>query len=397
MLVLVSNVGSTSLKFKLYDMPKEDVLCEAKIENVGSCNGKFHYRNLNNERVVNEDGCQIDDYSSGIKMFISSLTDKEDGVIDRMDRIEAIGFKTVIAKGFNGVYELTDEVIGAMKDYMVVAPAHNGPYVSAIEQFKLLLPDAKYVGVFETAFHKTIPSDKYTYSIPYEWYEKYGIKRMGFHGASHSYISQTLEEELGNTGRSISCHLGGSCSLCAIDEGKSIDSSFGFSPQAGVLHANRSGDIDPYIIFFLLDMGLSVSEIRTELEKHGGLYGISGISNDLRTILEEKEKGNDRAQLAIDTFVTSIIRYIGSFYLELGGLDNLVFTGGIGENSQEIRKLVCDKLKTIGVEIDDVKNNMPNKDKVNVISSADSKVNVYVIPANEELGVCRKTYQCINE
>ena len=245
-----------------------------------------------------------------------------------------------------------------------------------------LLPGARQVGVFETAFHRTIPMEHRIYPIPYEWYEKYGIMRMGYHGASHSYIA-----EQANAPKVISCHLGGSCSVCAIENGKSVDSSFGFSLQTGIPHANRVGDVDPYIIPFLMNEGMSMDEVLKGMSKDGGMLGMSGVSNDMREITEAAEAGNKRAELALDVFATSIIRHIGSYYAELGGLDKLVFTGGIGENQYLLRQKICSGLKHMGIVLDEELNSKTRGE--GVISTPDSPVTVAVIAANEELGVAR--------
>lgn len=239
-----------------------------------------------------------------------------------------------------------------------------------------------------------IPLERKIYAVPYEWYEKYGFQRMGYHGASHSYVSETIELKFGSTDKMISCHLGGSCSLCAIDEGKSVDTTFGLSLQNGICHANRCGDLDVYVFPFLNNRGYSNAEILQGLEKEGGLLGISGVSNDMRELREAAASGNERAQLAINHFVNGIVKYIGAFYAELGGLDNLVFTGGIGENDDALRTAVCQQLAHLGVELAD--NSEVDADGTRVISAANSRVRVVVIPANEELGVARKTYQAIS-
>lgn len=389
MKVLVSNVGSTSLKFKLFDLPEERVLCEAKVERVGNIEDAIYsYKNLLNGYIYKNDKCSVPDYSAGIKMFLNSMTDANNGVVESTDTVEAVGFKTVLAKGYYGIHELTEEVLGAMKDFLFVAPAHNAPYLEAIAQFRSVMPKAVPVGVFETAFHTTIPLERRMYSIPYEWYEKFGIMRMGYHGASHSYIA-----EQANAARVISCHLGGSCSVCAIDNGKSVDSSFGFSLQTGLPHANRVGDVDPYIIPFLMNEGLSMEEILNGMSKTGGLLGVSGVSNDLREVQQAADAGDERAQLAIDMFAVSIIRHIGSYYAELGGLDKLVFTGGIGENSHTLRQKICSGLGHMGIHLDEEANNVCRGN--GIISKASSPVTVAVIAANEELGVARRTYDYI--
>lgn len=391
MKVLVCNAGSTSLKFKLFDMPQEKVLATGKIERVGSeDNAIFHYHADNGYRVELEKQC-IPTYTDGIQKFLDCVLDSEHKVIHSLKELERVGFKTVLSKDHYGVHELTPEVLKGMEDYLVIAPAHNIPYLSAIRQFQGLVPEAKLVGVFETAFHTTIPKERAMYGIPYEWYEKYGIRRMGYHGASHEYVSDTIAEKYGSTGKTISCHLGGSCSLCAIDDGKSVDNSFGLSLQAGINHSNRCGDIDPFIIPFLQKEGMSLDEVTEGLTRRGGLLGISGVSNDLRLVEEAAVKGNERARLAVDMFCNDIIRYIGAYYAELGGLDHLVFTAGIGEHDAYIRERVCKKLEHLGVLLDDEKNCSVG-DGVNCVSKTESLVTIEVIPANEELGVARKTY-----
>lgn len=385
MKILVSNVGSTSLKFKLYDMPSERVLCEAKVERVGSDHDAI-YTYKDEARIEKREGCNVPGYTEGIRLFLADMA----GVAEAGD-ISAVGFKTVLAKGYYGVHELTDEVLAAMREWLFVAPAHNGPYLEAIGCFREVMPWAKLVGVFETAFHTTIPPERTLFAVPYEWYEKYGVKRMGYHGASHSYVADTLTACFGGTGRTVSCHLGGSCSLCAIEDGRSVDTSFGFSLQTGIMHANRTGDLDPYVLPFLLNQGMSMDEALDGLAKRGGLLGVSGVSNDLRRVEAAAAQGNRRAALAIDMFVNQIVKYAGAFTAELGGLDNLVFTGGIGENSASVRSRVSGALAYLGLELDEAANAAPGSE-VRVISTAQSRVRVLVIPANEELGIARRTF-----
>ena len=389
MKVLAANVGSTSLKFKLFEMPEETALCEAKIERVGSRDKAiFAYGSLVTGKHYRLEGQCIPDYTTGIRMFLEVLVSGEYGVIKSAGEIDRIGFKTVLSKGFYGVHELTDAVMDGMRDYLFVAPVHNAAYLEAIGQFNNLLPDVPKIGVFETAFHMTIPIERRIYGVPYEWYEKYGLMRMGYHGASHGYIAQE-SCAYGKAGRVISCHLGGSCSVCAIQDGRSVDTSFGFSLQSGLIHANRTGDADPYMIPFLKSEGLSAEEIEDGLSKHGGLLGISGVSNDMRDLQSAAESGNERARLAVDAFVSGIIKQIGAFYAELGGLDQLVFTGGIGEHSAFVRNAVCSQLRHLGIELDEEKNSA--SESVGVVSAAGSAVLVTVVPANEELGVARET------
>ena len=263
MLILVCNVGSTSLKYKLFNMPSESILVEAKTERVGRTDAIFTYHNHCSGYSQKLENLEIPDYAAGIRLFLRYLLGEESGYCREITELEAIGFKTVLAKGYYGVHELTEEVLQAMEAYNDVAPAHNPPYIQAIRVFREILPDRLMVGCFETAFHQTIPLSRRLYAVPYEWYEQYGIQRFGYHGASHGYIARQIAAKAGETFKLISCHLGGSGSLCAIENGKSVDTSFGFSLQTGIPHANRSGDLDAYIIPFLLPfLALVLEEIR---------------------------------------------------------------------------------------------------------------------------------------
>lgn len=391
MTILVCNAGSTSLKFKLYSMPESMALVEAKIERVGSANDAvYQYRNNISQKTDIRQNLSIPDYRTGIEFFLESLLSFEFGALKDLKEIDRVGFKTVLSKGYYGVHELTPPVIKGMEDWMQIAPAHNKPYLEAIRTLREFLGDAVFIGVFETAFHQTIPFEKRIYGVPYDWYERYGIQRMGYHGASHSYVADVLGE-MEKEYSAISCHLGGSCSLCAIKDGRSVNTSFGMSLQTGIIHANRSGDFDCDLTMFLRNIGVSDDEISEGLSKKGGLLGLSGISNDLRYIEKAAEEGDARAKLAIDVFVYDIIRYIGSFYADMGGLNYLVFTGGIGENSMLIRKLVCSRLTHIGVALSESRN--AGGHGLRVVSTELSRVKVLVIPANEELGVARRTYE----
>lgn len=392
MKILVCNVGSTSLKFKLYEMPQETVLAQAYVERVGSAdNGIYTYTRWADHTKIEQTQVAVPTYTEGIQIFLDSLLSAETGCLTEIAQIEAIGFKTVLSKGYYGVHRLTEEVLQGMEDYMAVAPAHNGPYLEAIRVFQKLLPEVELIGSFETAFHQTIPLSESLYAIPYEWYEKYGIRRIGYHGASHGHVTATLLEREGEADQVVSCHLGGSCSLCAIDKGHSLNNSFGFSLQAGVFHNSRVGDMDAYIIPFLLKEGLTIDEITWNLEKNSGLLGISGVSNDLRLVEEAAAAGHERAALAVEMFINSLVSHIGAYAAQLGGLKQLVFTGGIGENSISVRRQVCERLAFLGVKLSKEQNESPEKDKV--ISTEDSRVKVHVIPANEELGIARNVYR----
>lgn len=385
MKILICNAGSTSLKFKLWDMPQYAVLAEGRVERVGSREAIFSYRC---ERGSDsQSGLDVPDYTAGIRMFLDALCSSEYRVIESLSEIDAVGYKTVLSKNHYGVHELTQDVLDGMRAYFSVAPAHNGPYLEAISILQNLLPHAKHVGVFETAFHRTIPEERRVFPIPYEWTQKYGIQRMGYHGASHGYIAESLKQYR----RVVSCHLGGSASICAILDGKSMDNSFGFSLQMGIPHASRTGDVDVYIVPYLMQQGLGLEEIYEGLGKNGGLKGISGTSGDMRDIESAIASGNSRAELALKVFATHVLRYIGAYSMEIGGLDALAFTGGIGENSARLRHMVLEGMAHLGVTIDEA----ANADGVGArrITASDSKVDAFVIPANEEYMVVRETYR----
>ena len=377
-------------------MPEKTLLAEGRIERVGTDNAIYHYANPNTDTDIKMENQSVPDYLSGITRFLDDLTGAETGAIDSISEIEVVGFKTVLSKDHYGVHELTEEVMDGMQFFMGIAGSHNGPYSQAIRQFQQILPTAKLVGSFETGFHQTIPLERRLYGLPYEWYEKYGIQKMGYHGASHGYIASRLNEIApGGKYRAVSNHLGGSCSLCAIVDGKSVDTSFGMSLQTGILHATRAGDTDTSLVPFLLSLGLSMEEIHEGLVKKGGMRGISGVSEDLRDIQDAAEKGHERANLAISLFVTNIVRTIGSYYAEMGGLDYIVFTGGIGENSGIVREKTCLALEHLGVSLDKEKNQAREKTE-RTISTADSQVKVMVIPTNEEVEVATRVYDYLH-
>ena len=389
MKILICNAGSTSLKFKLWQMPEFEVLAEGKVERVGSENAIFSYKSPKGS--VSRENFPVKDYTEGIQLFLDTLSASEVKAIEDIGEVDAVGYKTVLSKDHYGVHVLTEDVLEGMRAYFSVAPAHNGPYLEAISVFKNLLPEVKQVGVFETAFHRTIPMERRVFPIPYEWTEKYGILRMGYHGASHGYIA----ERLSGYKRVVSCHLGGSASICAILDGKSMDNSFGFSLQMGIPHASRTGDVDVYIVPYLLEKGLSLEEIYHGLGKNGGLKGISGTSGDMRDIEEAIANGSERAELALKVLATSILRYIGAYSMEIGGIDALAFTGGIGENSVRLRRMILEGMAHLGVVIDEESN--ANGSGERKVTAGGSKVDAFVIPANEEYMVVRETYKIISE
>lgn len=395
MKILICNVGSTSLKFKLYDMPACTVLSQGRVERVGSPDDAvFQYENLLTGKTFFQEKISIPSYRFGIEKYLERLTDTEDGVLNSVNEIERVGYKTTLSKGYFGTHELTEDVIAGMREWLPLAMLHNTGYIQAIEVMRQVLPDAIFLGCFETGFHREIPLARRLYGVPYEWYEKYGVQRLGYHSASHGYIADVLNDMAeGKPYKAISCHLGGSSSVCAIENGKSIDTSFGMSLQSGLIHAARVGDMDCDLFEFLRHEGLTDDEIHEGFEKKGGLLGISGVSSDLRYIEEAANAGNERAKLAIDVFVSGIIHYIGAFYVDLQGLDYLVFTAGIGENSGMLRRMVCEKLAVLGVRIDEKKN--AGHQGGGELTASDSMVRVLVIPTNEELGIARRTYEYV--
>ncbi len=391
MKVLVCNAGSTSLKLKLYEMPACTVLATGKVERVGSCDDAiFGYANCGTGYRVDAVKQNIPDYDVGIRRFLFELTEGEGAVLSDIRQVERVGYKSVLSKDHYGVHEIDEGVMQGMRDFLPLAPVHNSAYLKAIETVGRILPEARHVGVFETAFHRDIPLERKIYGVPYEWYETYGVQRLGYHGASHGYIADCLNAEKKEY-KAISCHLGGSASVCGILNGRSVDTSFGMSLETGLIHANRVGDMDPTMIYFLKQAGLSEEEILQGCQKKGGLLGISGVSNDLRYVLEAADADNARAKLAVDVFVTGIVHYIGAFFLDLGGLTDLVFTAGIGEHSHRVRAMVCERLGVLGVRLD----GEANRAHAPIISSPDSRVTVRVIPTDEELGIARRTYEMV--
>ena len=391
MKLLVCNAGSTSLKFKLFEMPSESLLATCSIERIGSNNDAiYRYQNCIRGSSSLLENAHIPDYRAGVNAFFTDLLTGDNGVVESVDEIRRIGFKTVLAKNYFGVHHLTEDVKKGMRDWEMISPVHTKAYLQAIETMEEFFPSALCIGVFETAFHHTIPLFRSIYAVPYDWHEKFGLQRMGYHGASHSHVAMLLAHE-NRYHKAISCHLGGSCSICAIHDGKSIYNSFGLSLQSGVIHANRAGDMDGDLYMFLGACGLSPAKIEEGIQKNGGLLGISGVSNDLRYVLDAAEKNNARAQLAVDAFVDSIVRHAGSAYAVLGGLSDLVFTGGIGQHSDVIRRMVCDKLSHMGVLLDHEKNAKRAEDAV--LSTTESPVVIRTVTANEELVVARHAFQ----
>ena len=386
--ILICNVGSTSLKYQLFDMDAgERVLCAGGAERVGAAKSLFYHKNNRNGDTVREDAV----FPTHREAICAMLEKLLDGVVDSLEEISCVGFKVVHAKGVTGVQYLTEDVLQAMADFNSVAPAHNPPYIAAIRQFAELMPNTPLIGSFETAFHASMPPEAYLYPIPLELSRKHAIRRYGFHGASLEYLSTWTAEKMGREDlKLVCCHLGGSGSLCAVKNGVSIDTTMGMGLQCGVLQNNRIGDMDPYIIFHLVEeCGMELGEVKQMLQTKSGLYGMSGgVSNDLRDVQEAADAGNADAANAVKAYAYIIKKYIGAYAAAMGGVDAIVFGGGIGRNSASVRRMALEGLAFLGIELDDQKNkNCSGGDDLSVEGS---KVRIFVVDTNEEIVVARK-------
>lgn len=388
MKILICNVGSTSLKYQLFDLSQgERVLASGGAERVGADVSRFYARN----RLTGDEISEQSAFPTHREAIERMLTQLLDGILAGLDELSCVAFKVVHARGVSGVQYLTEDVLAKMAAFNSVAPAHNPPYIAAIRQFRALLPNTPLIGAFETGFHQTIPPEASLYAIPIEISRKYDIHRYGFHGASHEFMSTWVADAMERDDlKIVSCHLGGSGSICAMQNGISIDTSMGLSLQCGIMNNNRCGDIDPYIIFYLAEeAGMTLAEIKDMLQTKSGFYGMSGgISNDLRDIEQAADDGNDDAANAIAAYAYSIKKYIGSYAAAMGGLDAIVFGGGIGRNSPTVRALSLSGLGFLGIELDGEKNRhaFGGRD----ISMPDSPVRIFVLDTDEEIIVARK-------
>ena len=386
--ILICNVGSTSLKYQLFHMVGEEtVLASGGAERVGAAKSSFYHKNHLTGESLRVDAV-FPTHGEAISMMLQHLLD---GVISSMNEISCVGFKVVHAKGVTGVQYLSDDVLHAMADFNSVAPAHNPPYIAAIKQFRELMPETPMIGSFETAFHANMPAEAYLYPIPLELSKKHAIRRYGFHGASLEYLSTWTAEKMGRKDlKIVCCHLGGSGSLCAVKNGISIDTTMGMGLQCGVLQNNRIGDMDPYIIFHLVEeCGMELSEVKTMLQTKGGLFGMSGfVSNDLRDIQEAADAGNEDCKNAVKAYAYGIKKYIGAYTAAMGGVDAVVFGGGIGRNSDSVRAMSLENLDCFGIQLDTEKNKTVKGG--DDISKDGSPVRIFVVDTNEEIIVARK-------
>ncbi len=397
MKILVVNCGSSSIKYQLIDMENEKVMAKGYLEKIGLPDS-FLTHTVNGEKRKIEQ--LVRNHEEGIQLVLEQLTHPEYGVISSLDEIGAVGHRVVHGgEKFSSSVLINDDVIDAMRECIPLAPLHNPAGITGIEACKKVLPNVPMVAVFDTAFHQTLPKKAYLYAIPYEYYEKYGIRKYGFHGTSHRFVAKRVTELMNKKPEElkiITCHLGQGGSLAAVNGGKSVDTSMGLTPLAGIPMGSRSGDIDPSIVTFLMkNENLTPDEMDNILNKKSGKLGISGISFDDRDIEKAAEEGNERAKLAIDTFVYQVIGYIGRFAAQMNGVDVITFAGGVGENGIDVRKEICNSLSYLGVKIDEEKNNCRGKEVE--ISTPDSKVKVFVVPTNEELMIARDTMEIVNK
>jgi len=384
--VLVVNIGSTSFKFRLFDMAQERALATGAVEGVGKPESRVTFQLGDAEPVVTHQS--VADQAQAVRMCLGQLASPGGGAATSID---AVGFKAVHGGDIAGAVRVTPQVIRTMEDFAEAAPAHNPPYLTAMRAFETQMPGTPLVAAFETGFHQTIPQARRTYAIPYEWTTKFGVRRYGFHGASHRYVATRTAELLGRDDlRVISCHLGGSSSICALRDGKSMSTSLGMTPQSGVPQNNRVGDFDAYALFTLrARIGMPMDALLTTMASEGGLLGISGVSNDMQEIIQAAQSGHERAALALDVFTESVRDYIGAYLVALRGLDVLVFTGGIGERSAEVRRRVCDGLEFLGLRLDPARNETGGSEAT--ISADGAGVRILALATNEELIVARQT------
>lgn len=396
MKVLVLNSGSSSIKYQFIETSTREVLAKGQVERIGMDDAILTHIRADGDTV--KISAEILDHNIAIEYVIAVLLSQNHGVIKDKSEIEAVGHRVVHGgETFSGSVLITDEVIEKIKENIELAPLHNPHNLRGILACKKLLPNTPQVAVFDTAFHQRMPEYAFIYGLPYELYKKYKIRRYGFHGTSHRYVSKRASEMLGlplEQLKIITAHLGNGCSMSAVKYGTSVDTTMGFTPLEGLIMGTRSGDLDPAVVLYIAGKeGLTMSEVNALLNKHSGLVGISGVSSDMREIISEMKNGNPRAKLAFEIFCYRVKKYIGAYAAVMGGVDAIVFTGGIGENSPDVRKKTCEGLEFLGIKIDEEKNNSSEKEKI--ITTDDSKVKVLVIPTNEELVIALDTAEIV--
>lgn len=399
MKILVLNCGSSSVKYKLIDTDTDITMAEGGVEKIGLEDGFLKFKKPDGSKEIKQLG--LIDHKAAVMAILENLTDPTVGCIKSFDEIDAVGHRVVHGgEKFASSVLITDEVIQQVKDCYDLAPLHNPANITGIEAITALLPDVPQVGVFDTAFHQTMPARSFMYAIPYEYYKNDGVRRYGFHGTSHRYVSQRAAEILGEPIeklKMVTCHIGNGGSITAVDGGKSIDTSMGLTPTEGLMMGTRTGDIDPGAITYLMTKhGMSAADVQTLINKKSGVAGISGISNDMREIEAAVNAGDPRAKLALDMYELRILKYVGAYAAEMGGLDVIVFTGGVGENQTGVRENVCEPLKFMGVEIDKELNAVTRGTET-IISTPSSRVKVLIVPTDEELTIARDTQEIVSK
>jgi len=394
MKVLVVNAGSSSIKYQVVDMTDESVLAVGLVDRVGIPGTTLEHKPVGKDKVLIKK--DLPDHTAGMKLVLEVLVNEEYGCIKSMDEIGAVGHRVVHGgEEFAESVVIDDRVKKVIKDCFDIAPLHNPPNLMGIDACQELMPNVNHVAVFDTAFHQSMEASNFLYALPYEVYEKYRVRRYGFHGTSHFYVSHRAAEMMGKPFEEckiITLHLGNGASMAAVKGGKVVDTTMGFTPLEGLVMGTRSGDIDPAIVFFLMEkLGLGTTEANSYFNKKAGMLGLSGVSNDLRDILEAAASGNQRAQTALDVYYNRVKGYIGNYMAKLNGCDCLVFTAGVGENAIDIRENICKDLDYLGVKMDVEKNKVRGKEVD--VAAADSKIKIFVIPTNEELVIARDTYR----
>ena len=393
MKVLAVNAGSSSLKFRAFEMPEEKVLISGVFERIGIGNS-FYTIKINGEKI--EKTAQLNDHKQAFELLIKELIDNK--IVESLDEIKGIGHRIVQGGSyFDKTVTATEDVISKIEELSVLAPLHNPAAVIGIRAAMEVVPDAVQTVVFDTAFHQTMEEENYLYALPYDWCSKYLIRRYGAHGTSHRYITEAMEEKLGRKDlKLITCHIGNGASISAVKDGKCINTSMGLTPNAGLIMGTRCGDIDATIVPYIMDkLNLNTKEIDNVLNRQSGLLGISGVSSDSRDIEKGIKEGNERCILAQKMYVKRIVDYIAKYYVELGGCDAIIFTAGVGENAPDMRRMVLESLDCLGIKVDEEKNSVTRLGKEGLISSEDSSVECYVIPTDEEVMIARDTFELI--
>ncbi|MCF0228865.1 MAG: acetate kinase [Parasporobacterium sp.] len=391
MKILVINCGSSSLKYQLIDSETEAVLAKGLCERIG-IDGKFTYKPANGDKVV----ADIDqpDHKKSVSIVLDALTDKDNGVIADLGEIGAVGHRVVHGgEKFAASTLITEDVMKAIEECNDLAPLHNPANIIGINACTELMPGVPQVAVFDTAFHQSMPAEAFLYGVPYEYYTKYGVRKYGFHGTSHSYVSKRTAEILGldyDKAKIVVCHLGNGASICAVDGGKSVETSMGLTPLMGLIMGTRSGEIDPGAMEYIANKeGMDLKGIMNVLNKQSGVLGMSGVSSDFRDIDDAIKDGNAQAKAAKDAFIHRVVTYVGGYIAAMNGVDAIAFTAGVGENAPDVREAVSRQFGYLGVQIDDSLNNIRGEERI--ISTPDSKVKVLVVPTNEELMIARDT------